>query len=637
MRQYYILMLVLVSSLFYSSSFAQDIPLLLVGGGSEIEGGWSDEPYQWFVDQSENKKIAIISYAEVEDDWLKNYFLSLGAKEVKDFKIDRTNANNNEIIDELGDYTAFFFKGGDQNKYYSYYKNTLFHQLITDKVDNGVVLGGTSAGMAILASIVYTAEKGSLYPEDGLNSMDAKYFTFRNDFLNLLPHTLVDTHFAERGRLTRLISMLAYWNIHNSDESPIGIGVDDRTALCINTQKVGTVYGTGAASFIKLNSSHNIDPSLPLQLSETEIISCVHGQQFDLTQQQKMDVDNLDKLNNSKIHKNTVSLISDKKFEDYIQNLNQKTMIVYDQSTSIENVWGDHVSLLNLRAIPTSELDDFKTTLQETENIFLLPFSSTHINSFLDKTSILNWVYNQMKSSTTHLYVFDEAIPYVGEFYASNINSSTTAAYNGSLRYNTGLGLVEKTLITTAIFDDSEYNENLTAVLQQGLITQDVQWSLGLTENSSITFTVIDDQWEVDYSGEHSSILLENQTENYSLANSKRAIVGYNKIKSHIIYNNKIRLKSSTFEDYEPTFNSIIINDLNEVNDINFQWKNEQLIFQKLGDRKIQLIDFQGRIKEEVYSTSQIIEFPIPTKYPMIIRAIDRNSGAQKTLKIKRN
>ena len=30
--------------------------LMLVGGGGETDGGWSDVPYQWMVDRAENKK-----------------------------------------------------------------------------------------------------------------------------------------------------------------------------------------------------------------------------------------------------------------------------------------------------------------------------------------------------------------------------------------------------------------------------------------------------------------------------------------------------------------------------------------------------------------------------------------------------
>lgn len=50
---------------------------MLVGGGSESNGGWSDTPYSWLVENAPNKKIGIISYSEA-DDWLPNYFKGLG-------------------------------------------------------------------------------------------------------------------------------------------------------------------------------------------------------------------------------------------------------------------------------------------------------------------------------------------------------------------------------------------------------------------------------------------------------------------------------------------------------------------------------------------------------------------------------
>ncbi len=60
---------ILFLCLFSFSAFAQG-NLMLVGGGSESEGGWSDTPYQWMVDNAENKKIAIISYSDA-DNWLR--------------------------------------------------------------------------------------------------------------------------------------------------------------------------------------------------------------------------------------------------------------------------------------------------------------------------------------------------------------------------------------------------------------------------------------------------------------------------------------------------------------------------------------------------------------------------------------
>ena len=43
-------------------SFSQG-SLVLIGGGGESIGGWSDDPYTWALDQSQNRKVAVIYIA----------------------------------------------------------------------------------------------------------------------------------------------------------------------------------------------------------------------------------------------------------------------------------------------------------------------------------------------------------------------------------------------------------------------------------------------------------------------------------------------------------------------------------------------------------------------------------------------
>ena len=94
--------------------------LLVVGGGSEKQGGWSDAPYSWAVEKSQNKRVAVITYDSNPTSWLPNYFISLGASEAKNFVIPNTaTANLQETYDSLVTYNVIFFKGGNQWNYYN--------------------------------------------------------------------------------------------------------------------------------------------------------------------------------------------------------------------------------------------------------------------------------------------------------------------------------------------------------------------------------------------------------------------------------------------------------------------------------------------------------------------------------------
>jgi hypothetical protein len=104
--------------LFVNVLSAQNGKLLLVGGGGEEEGGWSNPPYTWAINNSVNKKVAVISFT-TQTTWLPNYFLSLGAVAAKNFTIDASNANLQSTYDSLMNYDVFFIKGGDQYNYYN--------------------------------------------------------------------------------------------------------------------------------------------------------------------------------------------------------------------------------------------------------------------------------------------------------------------------------------------------------------------------------------------------------------------------------------------------------------------------------------------------------------------------------------
>ncbi|HQJ45827.1 MAG TPA: hypothetical protein PK195_04240, partial [Ignavibacteriaceae bacterium] len=50
-----------------------------VGGGSEDYNNWSDAPYGWIVEKSDNGKIIILGADASVTTWLPTYFISLGA------------------------------------------------------------------------------------------------------------------------------------------------------------------------------------------------------------------------------------------------------------------------------------------------------------------------------------------------------------------------------------------------------------------------------------------------------------------------------------------------------------------------------------------------------------------------------
>lgn len=224
--------------------------LVLVGGGSEQQNGWSDAPYSWPLQFYSAPRVAILTYAANPTAWLPDYFQSLGADTAQNIVIDASQANKVTIYDSLQAFDVLFIKGGDQWTYHDLWAGTLTEQAIQDKFDAGGTIMGTSAGMAILSSPWFSAQNGTVYPDELLADYNINFATLRTDFVGLLPGFLFDTHFVERGRLGRLASFLARY-YHDSSQVVTGIGVDDKTALCILPDTLGLVLGTGGVSWLR--------------------------------------------------------------------------------------------------------------------------------------------------------------------------------------------------------------------------------------------------------------------------------------------------------------------------------------------------------------------------------------------------
>jgi cyanophycinase-like exopeptidase len=136
-------------------AFSQPGRLLLVGGGAEKNGAssWSTPAYRW---AGEGKRIAIIG---TSTGTLAPYFIQwCGAAFAKEFAIaSRDSADSQVLYDTLLTYQVVFFRGGDQTEYYDLYRNTKLQDAVTRLYNSGGTICGTSAGMHILSSIVYTA------------------------------------------------------------------------------------------------------------------------------------------------------------------------------------------------------------------------------------------------------------------------------------------------------------------------------------------------------------------------------------------------------------------------------------------------------------------------------------------------
>jgi cyanophycinase len=219
-----------------------------VGGGGENYGAWSDAPYAWIVQQADSQRIAILA-ADPADAWLPTYLRSLGADSAFNLTIGSAAvANDSATWRAIVACRGVFIKGGDQWDYVRDWRNTLTEDAIRAVFLAGGVVAGTSAGAAVLGEFVYDARVSSAVSRTVLRNPRHSSLTFTTGFLDLVPGCIFDTHFYERGRFGRLLTMMARLGA-DSGRSVTGIGLEAETALCIPPDGEAEVMGAGAVVF----------------------------------------------------------------------------------------------------------------------------------------------------------------------------------------------------------------------------------------------------------------------------------------------------------------------------------------------------------------------------------------------------
>ncbi|MEW5849570.1 MAG: cyanophycinase [Myxococcota bacterium] len=243
----------------------------LVGGGSEEDPGvpdsWSEAAYGWVVERSGGGDVMVVA-ATAQTEWIPNYFRTLGARDAFNVLVESTaDADDPALSAQVDAVDAVFLKGGDQWRYVSSWRNTAFLDALHRLYARGGVLAGTSAGGHVLSEVVFDAREGSLYPEDAIRNARAHEATFTEDFLHVLPGTLMDSHVGERGRLFRMAALLALHSVDHPDEDTVVIGVDARTALLVEPDLQAHVVGEGTVILLHRDEDsvvHALDGAPPV-------------------------------------------------------------------------------------------------------------------------------------------------------------------------------------------------------------------------------------------------------------------------------------------------------------------------------------------------------------------------------------
>ncbi|MDB5346992.1 MAG: hypothetical protein JWP89_5369 [Schlesneria sp.] len=176
---------------------------------------------------------------------------------------DPDDADKPEFVKPLETATGIWFSGGAQSRLnYRYVgefpRKTKFQELVRRLLERGGVVGGTSAGTAVIPEIM------TMWEERDDSGAPPKIFAAHG--LGLFDKAIVEQHFEARGgRLERFTGLLRD-NVRlnslathpNAGERMIGIGVEEPSALVIRGNHF-SVLGNGSAHlFLKSNVGRTI-------------------------------------------------------------------------------------------------------------------------------------------------------------------------------------------------------------------------------------------------------------------------------------------------------------------------------------------------------------------------------------------
>lgn len=208
-----------------------------------------------------NQEVAVLATASgIPDEVFPAYetaFERLGAPEVHYLDVrtreDARKQENADIVDRCG---IIFFTGGDQLRLTNVLGGSEVLDAIRRRLHDGAVVAGTSAGAAAMsATMIYNGaasdalRKGAVKMSSGLSFVEG---------------IVIDSHFLERGRFTRLMEVGA------TNPEYIGIGLGEDAGVIIHDGTVLEAIGPGHVIVV---DSRNLESSNVAEISDGEPVA----------------------------------------------------------------------------------------------------------------------------------------------------------------------------------------------------------------------------------------------------------------------------------------------------------------------------------------------------------------------------
>lgn len=270
--------------------------LLIIGGALRYD---NKQVWQRFIDEAggANAEIAVIPTAsgnpskvgQLVIDNIKAYGAKAFLVPLSEKLLDENGKSQTQQLTRAADWVerikksqGIYFTGGDQNRitralYQADGKATPLLEAIWDMYSRGGIIAGTSAGAAIMSETMF-ANAGSVLKTLQQGTQRGRDFDRGLGFIG--PGVLVDQHLIIRGRFARMLPVM------QTESIPLGLGIDENTAMLIQQQREMEVIGYKGAIVLEMPIPLNQARSIPFSARDVRIHYLTHGDKLDFVSKQ---------------------------------------------------------------------------------------------------------------------------------------------------------------------------------------------------------------------------------------------------------------------------------------------------------------------------------------------------------------
>lgn len=234
-----------------TGAVAQEAPrghLFIVGGGHRGPELWN--AFVELAGGPGKARVLVIPLASAEPEesgrQVASGYIEHGATAADVFTPTRAEAEDPATGARLDGYTGIWFVGGSQDRITDVLAGTPLNRAIARRYREGAVIGGTSAGAAIMSDSMITGSQ-ILEGEDTVGYHGDEFRRIERGYIEIvpglgyLPGAIVDQHFVRRERHNRLLSAVL------ERPSMVGLGIDESTAVVVNPDGRWDVIGESVA------------------------------------------------------------------------------------------------------------------------------------------------------------------------------------------------------------------------------------------------------------------------------------------------------------------------------------------------------------------------------------------------------